>query len=41
MLDAYRGQYLELLQSAPERAVTRSGSTVPPLSRAYGQENWL
>jgi glycosyltransferase involved in cell wall biosynthesis len=41
MLDAYRGQYLELLQSAPERAVTRSGSTVPPLSRPYGQENWL
>jgi glycosyltransferase involved in cell wall biosynthesis len=41
MLDAYRGQYLELLQSAPERAVTRSGSTVPSLSRAYGQENWL
>jgi glycosyltransferase involved in cell wall biosynthesis len=39
MLDAYRAQYLELLQSAPERVVTRSDSRVTSLRRAYGQEN--
>lgn len=41
MLDAYRAQYLELLQSAPVRVVTRSGSRVTSLRRAYGQENSL
>ena len=41
MLDAYRAQYLALLQSAPERAVTRTGSRVPSLSSADRQENCL
>ena len=41
MLDAYRAQYLDLLQSTPERAATRTGSRVPSLSSAYGQENCL
>jgi glycosyltransferase involved in cell wall biosynthesis len=39
MLDAYRAQYLELLQSAPARVVNSNGPRATTLRRAYGQEN--
>ena len=41
MLDAYRAQYLKLLQSAPVPVVTTTGPRVASLRRAYGQENSL
>jgi len=41
MLDAYRAQYLELLESAPVRVVTRNKSHVTSLERAFPQENSL
>jgi glycosyltransferase involved in cell wall biosynthesis len=39
MLDAYRAQYLELLQSAPGRVINSNAPRVAALRRAYGQEN--
>ena len=41
MLDAYRAQYLELLQSAPVRAVANSSSRGTAPRHAYGQERSL
>jgi glycosyltransferase involved in cell wall biosynthesis len=41
MLDAYRAQYLELLQSAPGRVINSNAPRVAALRRAYGQENML